>query len=328
MQIRVLTRHDLESVLTMKDTMDVVEDAFKHYSMKETIMPPRPVIQIEKKGGVVFVMPAFIPPMNALTTKILTIFPRNVKEQNLPSTMGLIIVNDPDTGKPLAIMDGAFITAMRTGAVSGIATKYLSRSDSKTVAIIGAGSQARTQLIAISEARHLRKVRVYDEVGEFSAKYAKEMSELHRIDTIATDSCKDAVSDSDIIVTCTNARKPFLDGNWISDGSHINAIGSHRKDVRELDTTIIKRSKVVVDSKEACLEEAGDIIIPISEGAVTKDHIYAELGDIILGRRLGRISDSEITLFKSVGLAIQDAATASRAFRLAVEKNVGSNLEI
>jgi len=258
----------------------------------------------------------------------LTIYPRNQEEHNLPSTMGLIVVNDPDSGKPVSLMDGAFITAMRTGAVSGIATKYLSRSDSNTAAIIGAGNQARTQLMAICEVRHLSQVRVYDEDRDISRRYAQEMSQRFGVDAFAVDSSKNAVKDSDIIITCSSAREPVFSGDWISEGSHINAIGSHRKDARELDTTIIKRSKVVVDSREACLAEAGDIIIPIEEGAITENHIHAELGEVILGRRPRRVSDSEITLFKSVGLAIQDAATASKAYKRAVENHAGKNVEI
>jgi alanine dehydrogenase len=328
MQVCILTRHDLEAVLTMKDTMEAVEDGFRHFSLGETIMPARPVIQLAKQDGVVFVMPCYIPPMNALTTKVLTIYPGNPRKYDLPSTMGLIIVNDPETGKPVSLMDGAFITAMRTGAVSGIATKYLSRSDSSTIAIIGAGYQARTQLIAINEVRQLRQIKVYDEIREFSRRYAKEMSLRLGVDAIVVDGSKDAVRDSDIIVTCSNSKEPVFDGNLINNGSHINAIGAHRRDARELDTTIIKRSKVVVDSREACLSEAGDIIIPIQEGAVTENHIHAELGEIILGRRPSRISKNEITLFKSVGLAIQDTATASRAYVRATQKQAGKIVDI
>ena len=328
MQICVLTRNDLESVLTMKDAIEAVEEGFKHFCLGEATMPPRLVIRNEGRDGVVFVMPAFIPPMNVLATKILTIYPRNPEEHNLPSTMGLIVVNDPETGRPLSLMDGGYITAMRTGAVSGIATKYLSRPRSETVAIIGAGAQARTQLLAICEVRHVNQVKVYDPVRETSIEYAKEMSQRLSMDVVAVESSKKAVTDADIIVTCSSATEPVFDGNWICEGSHINAIGSHRKNVRELDTTIVKRSKLVVDSKQACLTEAGDIMIPIEEGAITENHIYADLGEIIIGRKLPRVADSEITLFKSVGLAIQDASTASIAYKRAIEKQVGKVVEI
>jgi len=294
----------------MKDTIEAVEEGFKHFYLKKTIMPHRPVIRVEKSDGVVLVMACYIIPMNALATKLLTIFPRNPKEHNLPSTMGVVAVNDPETGKLLSLMDGGWITGMRTGAVSGIATKFLSRKDSKTVGIIGTGAQGRTQLIAVCEARDIEKVKAYDAVPESRKKYAEEMSQKLRVDVIAVDNSRDAVTGADIIITSSTASEPVFDGNWISEGSHINGIGSHRPDFRELDTTTIKRSKVVVDSREACLAEAGDLIIPIEKGDITEDHIYAELGEIILHKKPRRVSETEITLFKSVGLAIQDASTA------------------
>jgi alanine dehydrogenase len=328
MQIRVLTKRDLEPVLSMKHTIDAVEDGFKQFCLEQTIMPQRTAIRVEKNDGVLLVMPAYIPQMNALTTKQIAVFPKNPREHNLPSTIGLVVINDPETGEPQAVMDGAYITAMRTGAVSGIATKYLSREDSTTVAVIGAGAQAKTQLLAVHQVRNVSKVRVYDAIDEASKKYSKEMSQRLGLGVVAVDSSKHAITGADIIITCSTATEPVFDGNWISEGSHINGIGSHRPNARELDTTTIKRSKLVVDSRPACLAEAGDIMIPISEGAITENHIHADLGEIILGKKPGRISRNEITLFKSVGLAIQDASAASVAYKLALEKNVGKMIDV
>jgi ornithine cyclodeaminase/alanine dehydrogenase len=312
----------------MKDTIEAVEEGFTQFYLGKAIMPSRPVIRVEKHDGVVLVMPAYIAPMNALATKVVTVYPRNPKEHNLPSTMGTVMVNDPQTGKLLSLLDGGHITAMRTGAVTGIATKYLSRQDSKVVGVIGLGVQARVQLMAVCEVRNIEKVKAYDVLPEVRRTYAEEMSKKLGVDVTAVDCNKDAVSGADIVTTCSTASEPVFDGNWISGGTHINGIGSHRPEIRELDTTVIKRSKVVVDSRAACLTEAGDLIIPISEGAITEDHIYAELSEIILGKKPRRTSDSEITLFKSVGLAIQDASTAIKAYELAMKMNVGTMIEI
>lgn len=327
MQIRVLRRQDLESVLSMKDVINAVEDGFRQFHLGHTIMPQRTAIRIDKEGGVMFVMPAYIPSMSALTTKQISVFPRNPREQNLPSTMGLLLLSNPKTGAPLALMDGGYITAMRTGAVSGIATKYLSREDSTTVAVVGAGAQARTQLLAVRQVRDITRVKVYDSLAEARIKYSKEISQ-QGLDVVAVESGKSAVTGSDIIIVSSSATQPVIDGNWVSEGSHINSVGSMGPDARELDTSTIKRSRLVVDSRSACLTEAGDVLIPIKEGAITESHIRADLGEIILGKRPGRISRDEITLFKSVGLAIQDAAAASVAFKFATDKGVGKIIEI
>jgi len=312
----------------MKDTIEAVEKGFTQFYLGKAIMPSREVIRVEKHDGVVLVMPAYIAPMNALVIKVVTVYPQNPKEHNLPSTMGTVMVNNPETGKLLSLMDGGYITAMRTGAVVGIATKYLSRQDSKVVGIIGLGVQARIQLMAMCEVRDIEKVKAYDVLPEARRTYAKEMSKKLGIDVTAVDSNKDAVTGVDIITTCSTASEPVFDGNWINGGTHINGIGSHRPETRELDTTIIKRSKVVVDSREACLTEAGDLMIPIREGAITGDHIYAELSELILGKKPSRTSDSEITIFKSVGLAIQDASTAIKAYELAMKMKIGTMINL
>ena len=217
---------------------------------------------------------------------------------------------------------------MRTGAVSGVASKYLARKDSKVVGVFGAGVQARTQLMAICEVRPIEEARVYDVIGSAAKRYAEEMSKQLGIDVKPVDNPIKAVKGCDIIVTATTSKTPVFKGDWVENGTHINGIGSHTPTTRELDSTIIKRAKVVVDSYEACLREAGDILIPINEGIITKDHIYAELSEIVTGKKPGRVNDEEITVFKSVGLAIQDASTALKAYQLALKKGVGKKVEL
>jgi len=325
----LLAKSDLESILTMKDVMEAVEEAFRQYAMGTVKMPLRPVINIEKYNGMMLYMPAYIGGMDALAVKVVSIYPNNPTNYNLPTLSGTVMLTDPKTGSLLSLMDGGFVTAMRTGAVSGVATKHLARKDAKVVGIFGGGVQARTQIIAVNEARKIEKVKAYDVIPENCKKFCNEMSTKLGIEVVPTNSPEKVVKGSDIIITATTSKKPVFRGEWIENGTHINGIGSHHgPGIRELDETTVKKAKIVVDSREACLKEAGDLIDPISMGIISADHIHAELGEIILGKKEARRSDDEITLFKSVGLAIQDAATAIKAYEIAKKLNVGKNITI
>ena len=326
--VLVLSREDIGKILTMKTTIEAVEEAFKLFNEGKAKMPLRPAIRAEEHNGLILYMPAYIGGMEALAIKVVSVYPDNPKKYSLPTILGTILLNDPKTGGLLAVMDGGLITAMRTGAVSGVATKHLSRVDSEKVGIFGAGAQARTQLMATCEVRPIKKAHVYDIYPEAAKKYAKEMSEKLGIDVIPVDEPIKAVKDCDIICTATTSKKPIFKGEWVEEGTHINGIGSHIPEARELDTTIIKRAKIIVDSYDACLKEAGDLIIPIKEGAISKDHIYADLGEIITGKKIGRKDEKEITLFKSVGLAIQDASTALKAYQTAIKMGVGKTITL
>ncbi|MCS7364783.1 MAG: ornithine cyclodeaminase family protein [archaeon GB-1867-035] len=326
--VLVLDRETLKSILTMKDTIDAVEEAFKYFGLGKVKMPMRPAIRIDEYNGLILYMPAYIGGMDALAVKVVSVYPDNPTKYNKPTVLGTVLLNDSKTGDLLAIMEGGFITAMRTGAVSGVATKYLARKDSKVVGVFGAGVQARTQLMAVCEVRPIEEARVYDIYKHAAERYAEEMSKELGINIKVVDEALDAVKGCDIIITATTSKVPVFKGEWLEAGTHINGIGSHTPDARELDSITIKKSKVVVDSYEACLKEAGDIIIPINEGVITKDHIYAELGEIVTGKKPGRVNDNEITLFKSVGLAIQDASTALKAYQLALRKKVGRTISL
>jgi ornithine cyclodeaminase/alanine dehydrogenase len=217
---------------------------------------------------------------------------------------------------------------MRTGAVSGVATKYLARNDAKSVGIFGAGAQARTQLEAIKAVRDVNSTIVYDIAPERSKLFAEEMSQKFNISVQVAHSPDRLVELADIIVTASTSKTPVFKGDWLKSGTHINAIGSYKPDTRELDDSTIRRSKVVVDSMEAVLKEAGDLIIPLKSGITTQQHIYAELGQILIGMKAGRTDAREITVFKSTGLAIQDAATAELAYKKAQERNVGTRIDL
>lgn len=300
-----LNEDDVKRLLTMREVIEVVEKAFKELSEGTAIILPRTTLMLE--NGSISQMSAYLKRMKVASTKVFGIFPNNAK-YNFPTTVASLLAYDLRTGKVIAVMDATYLTAIRTSAGSAVATKYLARKDAKIVGIIGCGGQGRTQVWGMTEVRKIDKIKAYDKVTSKKKEYAEEMSKKLGIDVVPVDSVKEAVKNSDIIITATTSSTPVVEGEWLAGGSHINAIGSYYPHARELDTQTILKAKVVVDLKKAALEEAGDIIIPIKEGAITEDHIYAELGEIIAYKKAGRVNDREITVFKTVGLAIQDAA--------------------
>ena len=326
----LLTRKDVETVLTMKDAIAAVEEGFRQLALNKVIMPQRTAIRISDYHGLHLGMPAYVGGAEgggSLALKVVTVYPDNPSKYDLPTTIGTLLLNDPRTGALVAIMDAGFLTAMRTGAASGVATKHLARADARTVGVFGAGVQARTQLMAVCEVRPIERAVVHDLRKESREKYAAEMSERLPISVEPTDDPR-ACAENDVIVTASSSRTPVFEGAWLAPGTHINGIGSHSPDARELDTETIRRATVVPDYAPACLAEAGDLIIPIQEGVITEDHIRTSLGEVVAGLKPGRESDEEITLFKSVGLAVQDAATAARVYELARDAGVGTEIEI
>ncbi len=322
----ILNRDDVISVLDMKDCMDAVENAFAELARGTAVLPLR--TSITPPDGLSLYMPAYLKESGALACKVVTVYKNNPSKFNMPVVIGKVLLQDPATGDVICIMDGGYLTAVRTGAASGVATKYLAREGSIQVAgIFGTGVQARMQLWAVSEAREIAKALVYDISDEAANKFVKEMTEKLSIEIIKANS-PDEVLEADIICAATSSSTPIFDGSKVKPGTHINGIGSHTPNARELDSTIVKRSKFIGDSKEACFNEAGDIMIPLQNGEIEKSHFYAELGEIITGRKKGRESLDEITLFKSNGLAIQDVATAKLIYDKAVSAGIGTEVQI
>jgi alanine dehydrogenase len=320
----LLSRHDVARLLTMKDAIAAVEEAFCQLARGNVTMPQRTAIRVAAHGGTHLGMPAYIGgDMDALALKVVTVYPQNPAQHHLPTTIGLLVLSDPRTGAPLAVMDASYLTAMRTGAVSGVATKHLARPDAKRVGIFGAGVQAQTQLSAIACVRALDGAWVYDTDTAKAKSYADQMTKTLSLPVVAVNTPREAVAGMDIIVAASSASEPIFDGTWLEPGQHINGVGSHAPHTRELDTKAVVRSKVFVDSVDACLVEAGDLLIPIKEGAIDRSHIRAGLGEVAAGLKPGRESDKEITLFKSVGLALQDASTAHIVYRMALEQKAG-----
>ena len=322
----LLTRDDVVSLLNMNDCMDAVEKAFSELARGTAVLPLR--TNITPPDGLALYMPAYLKEMKALACKVVTVYKNNPVKYNMPTTIGKLLLQNPETGEVICIMDAGYLTAVRTGAASGVATKYLARKDKGQIAgIFGAGVQAKMQLWAVAEAREISKAFVYDVSAEAVDKFISEMSPKLNLEIVKSFSSDD-VLEADIICTATSSSTPIFDGSKVKPGTHINGIGSHTPNARELDEVIIKRSKFIGDSRTACFNEAGDIMIPLKESIINESHFYAELGEIVTCKKAGRTSDDEITLFKSNGLAVQDAAAAKLVYDRAVEKGVGVEVSL
>jgi ornithine cyclodeaminase/alanine dehydrogenase len=314
------------SLLTMVECIEAVERAFAELAAGSAVLPLR--ASIPTPGGISLYMPSYLRDAQALACKVVAVFQDNPRKHRLPTTTGTVLLQDPETGRVCCIMDGEYLTAMRTGAASGVATRHLARQEGAQCAgIFGAGVQARMQLLAVAEVRRLSRAWVYDPAGGAAESFAREMTERLGIEVAAASDPSQAAK-ADIICTATTSARPVFAGGEVGEGTHINAIGSHTPQARELDGELIRRSKLVGDSREACFRESGDILLPLREGLIAEEHFYAELGEIVTGRKAGRLSEREITVFKSNGLAIQDAAAAGLVYRKAVAAGVGVNIEL
>ncbi len=323
----LLSRDDVIKVLEMKDCIQVVEQAFAELATGTAVLPLR--TSITPPDGLALYMPAYLKEMGALACKVVTVYKNNPTKHGMPTVIGKVLVQDPKTGDVICIMDGGYLTAVRTGAASGVATKYLARESSDQVAgIFGAGVQAQMQLWAVAAVRNLSKAYVYDISSEAVDRFMNEMGDKLHLEIIRAESTDEILERCDLLCTATSSADPLFEGSRVRKGAHINGIGSHTPGARELDTEIIRRSTLVADSYEACLSEAGDIMIPIEEEAIDKSHMKAELGEVVTGKRPFRIDDEEITLFKSNGLAIQDVATAKLVYDKAVAAKIGTNVDL
>lgn len=321
----LLTMKDVQQVLDMKSTIEILEQGFSELAAGQAVMPQRTPIRVEAAPGLALFMPAYLPGMQALGAKVVTVYGRNPAERNLPAVLGTIILLDADTGEPVCLMEGGFLTAMRTGGVSGVATKHLARRDSRVHALLGTGVQARAQAWAVAEAAELDKCLVWSiDLPDKQAAFAADIEKLTGVKTEVAGSAEAAVQACDILTLATSAKDPIIDGDWLKPGTHVNGIGSHAPGMRELDTVSVQRSKVVCDLLSACQAEAGDFIIPAEAGEWSWDRVHGDLGQVVSGELPGRESDDEITLFKSVGLAIQDMSTAWQVYSLARSKGVGT----
>lgn len=324
METLFISGKEIRNLLTMKEVIDRVEEAFKLKGLGRVQMPAKLYLFYSRYGGDLRCMPSYIEDLEVSAVKVVNVHPGNV-EKGLRTVMAIIVLVDPRNGFPLAVMDGSHITDMRTGAAGGVAAKYLARKDSKIIGMIGAGRQARMQLAALTTIySKLEEVKVYDISKDRANSFIEEMGKLYVevVNLKAVGSAEEAVMDADIVVTATPSRQPIVKDEWVKPGVHFNCIGADAPGKEELDPAILKRAKIVVDDMEQA-SHSGEINVPLSKGILSEEDIYAEIGEVVAGLKPGRESESEITIFCSTGLAIQDAVTAKLAYEKAKEKGLG-----
>lgn len=324
----VLNRRDVRSLVPMEDAIELMKVAFQELSAGRAESPLRAVVPVDE-GAVTLLMPAYVPAANALGFKVVSVFEEN-RDKGLPTISAMVCLIDETTGVPVAIMNGAYVTALRTGAVSGAATDLLARADASQLVVIGAGAQGVTQAAAVAAVRPIERIvavaRTHESLDGFRKGIEVDWPEL--LDRVETTTDASVVADADIICTATTSRTPVFDDGLVKPGTHINAVGAFRRDMQELPGGIVTRSTIVVDQVDAALEEAGDLIIPIERGELEQHRIERELGQVASGDASGRVSDDEITLFKSVGNAVQDVAVARHAVERARQRGLGQQVSI
>jgi alanine dehydrogenase len=322
MAVRILSGAEVERLLGMDACIDAMSEVLSSLSRGEAIQPLRTMLRLPGGRGFFGVMPAQIDRPDAFGLKVITVFPSN-EGTRYDSHQGAVLLFEPEHGTLAAIMDATAITAIRTAAVSGLATRWLAREDAGDLAILGTGVQARTHLEAMLSVRPVRRVRVWSRHEAHRASFRSWAGDRFGLVVETPASVPDTVADADLICTVTSSRIPILEGAWIAPGAHINAVGASLPETRELDTAAVVRSRLYVDRIESARNEAGDYLIPLAEGQITERHIVGEVGDLVLGRIPGRGAAEEITLFKSLGLAVEDLAAAHLVLRAAEAEGVG-----
>ena len=323
----VLSERDVQKLLNIEELIQALEQAHIQYSTGKAVMPVRLVVPLPQIHGRITSMPGYLRQDKALGMKVVTYFQNNPK-QDLPAILATIMLFSAETGKLIAAIDGSFITAIRTACASAMATKGLANPNAPVAGILGAGVQARAHIQALCRVKKLQRIKIYSPLGISAERVRQELESEVGVDIEVVSSAEDTVRGADLVVTVTTAKEPVLELEWLKPGAHINAVGSHRPDLREIDGTTLARSKVVVDSREAVMAECGDILLAIKEKAITENSIHAEIGEVLAGTKPGRTSADEITLYKSVGIAIQDVAAAHLIYHKALEKKIGTEVEI
>lgn len=302
---------DVRKALPMTDAIRAMRDAFTQLASGQVTLPPRQQIDIRRQQGTALVMACHSAAMDLLSLKFITLFSGNAR-RNLPLIHSTVLLADGVTGRQLAAMDGASLTAIRTGAASGLATDCLARKNAATAAIFGAGVQARTQLEAVCCVRPIRRAWVYDAIPQAAERFAAEMSDRLNLPVGRAASAAQALADADVVCTVTTSPSPVFDDRDLKVGAHINAVGVYKPTLAEIPSATVCRARVVVDHHDSAMEEAGDLLLPLRQGLIAESHIALELGEVVLGCSPGRRDEDEITLFKSVGVAIQDLCAAAK----------------
>jgi len=320
--LRFFSGADVQRAVSIPEAIGLVREAFIELSARQACVPLRTQIDVPRHAGTVLYMPVYLPGRELLAVKVISLFPHNAAAGR-PLIHALVLVNDARTGIPLAVLDGARLTAIRTAAASGLATDLLARRTAAVAAIFGAGVQGRTQLEALCAVRPIRHAYIFDCDPERAARFAREMGAKLALPVVVADRPAQ-LREADVIVTVTTSTTPVFAHADVKPGAHINALGAYKPEEREIPAQTVCAARVVVDQRAPCLAEAGDLILPLAQGLIQPDHIYAELGEIAAGIKSGRASDTEYTLFKSVGNAVQDAAVAAQVLERAEALGLGT----
>lgn len=321
----VLSETDVRAVLPMADLIPAMRSALIEYSSGRVQQPLRTVLEIGAARAFFGLMPAFIPTSGALGTKLVTVFGSNAAK-GLPSHLATVVLLDEETGGVKALLDGRYITEARTAAVSAVSVQALARPESSVLALIGSGVQAKSHLEAIALIAPLREVRVWSPTPAHRDCFVQASQALTRVSVAPADSAERAVAGADIVVLVSSAREPIVRSEWIGNGTHICAVGACRPDQREMDTALVRRARLYVDSRVGALAEAGDVVLPLRENAIDERHIVGELGEVLSGRAPGRASADEVTCFKSLGMAVEDVAAAQLACQGAAARGLGRDV--
>ena len=327
MDVLVINQDEVRRLLPMNECIELMDQALRTLARGDAVQPLRSATWLPDRSGLIGLMPGYLGRPQALGVKVVTVYPGN-HGTDFDSHQGAVMLFDVDNGSPLAILDATEITAIRTAAVSAVATNCLAREDATSLALLGSGTQARTHLEALMLDRDVEEVRVWSLNSDRAAQFAQRESTRHNIRIEPKSTGCEAVEGADIICTVTAATEAILCGKWISPGAHINAVGACTPNARELDTGAMVSSRLFVDRLESALNESGDFRIPKAEGAIDTDHIVGELGDVLLERVVGRSSSQQITLFKSLGLAVEDLAAAHYIFDQAKIHNIGTTIKL
>ncbi len=324
-RFRLLTEQHVKFLLPMDDLITAMESALARFSNGDVLQPVRTVLNVGPTRAFFGLMPAYVENPARLGAKLVTVFNGNL-QRGLPSHLATIVLLDPETGLLIALMDGRYITEARTAAVSAVSARHLARRDAASLAIIGSGVQARSHLEAYANVRALKQVRVWSPQARSRERFVGDMARQVSTPIAAADSAEEAVRDADLVVLATSSPTPVLEDRWVQAGAHVVSVGACRPDQREMDPALVARARLYVDSRAAAVVESGDVVMGVQEGRFAGDHIRGELGEVVLGRVPGRRADQDVTIFKSLGMAVEDVTAADLVFRRAVETGAGTEL--
>ena len=325
--VLVIDAHTVRRLLPMAACIDVVAEALAALAHERAVNPLRSILGLPFGGSALAVMPGAQVEPPTFGVKVISVFPQN-REAGIESHQGVVLLFEAEHGRPVALVDASEVTALRTAAVSGVATRALARPDADDLAILGSGTQARTHLEAMLAVRQVRRVRAWSPTRSRLESFAAEASERHAIPVEVVADSRAAVDGASLVCTVSGAAEPIVRGEWLAPGCHVNAVGSAVPTARELDGEALRRSRLIVDRRESAMHESGDVLLAIAEGAIGPEHIAGELGEVLIGALPGRTDADQVTLFKSLGLAVEDVATARAVYEAAMATGAGTKVRL